>query len=80
MIVQVKLFATLRKYMPAGARGDTLAVELPDGATVADLLVRLGIPSEHGRMVVAGGEQVALQATLEDGQDVNLFPQLAGGA
>jgi molybdopterin converting factor small subunit len=80
MRVQVKLFATLRKYMPPGSAGDTLTVEVPDDATVADLVAALGIPSDHARMAVAGGEQLDLAARLPSGLEINLFPPLAGGA
>jgi molybdopterin converting factor small subunit len=80
MRVQVKLFATLRKYMPAGVGGDTLTVDVPDGATVADLVARLGIPTDHARMAVAAGEQLELTARVPAGVEINLFPPLAGGA
>ena len=79
MRVQVKLFATLRKYMPAGSAGDTLTVDVPEDATVADLIVRLGIPVDHARMAVAAGEQLDLAARLPVGVEINLFPPLAGG-
>jgi molybdopterin converting factor small subunit len=80
MVVQVKLFATLRKYMPPGASGDSVTVDVPDGATVADLVARLGIPLDHARMAVARGEQLDLDAPLPAGVEINLFPPLAGGA
>jgi len=80
MIVQVKLFATLRKYHPAGESNDPAPIELPDGATVADLLARLGIPPTHAGMVISRDEKLALQALLVDGQEVILFPPIAGGA
>ena len=79
MRVQVKLFATLRKYMPPGSAGDTLTVDVADDATVADLVARLGIPLEHARMAVAAGEQLDLAAPLPAGVEINLFPPLAGG-
>ena len=80
MRVQVKLFATLRKYMPAGTTGDTLTVDVPADATVADLVASLGIPLEHARMAVAAGEQLDLAAPVPNGVEINLFPPLAGGA
>lgn len=80
MQVRVRLFATLRKYMPAGSSGDTLTVELPDGAAVRDAIATLGIPPEHARMIVSKDEQLEPTALLQDGQEINLFPPLAGGA
>ncbi len=80
MIVQVKLFASLRKYHPAGESHDSAAIELPTGATVADLVARLGIPPTHAGMVISGDEKLAPQAPLVDGQEVILLPPIAGGA
>lgn len=80
MRVRVKLFATLRKYLPAGSAGDTLTVEVPEDATVGDLVARLGIPPDHARMAVAAGAQLDLAARLPAGVEINLFPPLAGGA
>jgi molybdopterin converting factor small subunit len=79
MIVQVKLFATLRRYHPAGETNEPAVVELADGATVADLLARLGILPSHAGMVISRDEKLALHAPLVDGQEVILFPPIAGG-
>ena len=79
MRVYVKLFASLRKYMPAGG-ADALSVELPDGAAVRDALAKLGIPAEHARMVVSQNQQLELSSALREGQEINVFPPLAGGA
>jgi molybdopterin converting factor small subunit len=80
MNVRVKLFATLRKYMPAAAGGDTLTLELPDGAAVSDAIAALGIPADRARMIVSNNVQLAPTALLQDGQEINLFPPMAGGS
>jgi molybdopterin synthase sulfur carrier subunit len=80
MKVQVKLFASLRKYLPSGARDDTITLDVPEGATVAEIVTRLGIPGEHARMAVCGGKQVETSTPIADGQQVSLFPPLAGGS
>jgi molybdopterin converting factor small subunit len=79
MRVTVRLHATLRKYLPAGADGNAVSVELSPGATVADAVARLGIPPDHAKMMVSGGEHLERTSVLRDGQEVNLFPPLAGG-
>ena len=79
MRVTVRLHATLRKYLPAGADGNAVSVELSPGATVADAVARLGIPPDHAKMMVSGGEHLEPTAVLRDGQELNLFPPLAGG-
>lgn len=79
MNVRVKLFASLRKYTPAGAAGDTFTVEVPAGATVRDAIATLGIPSERARMIVSKNVQLEPTAPLQDGQELDIFPPLAGG-
>jgi molybdopterin converting factor small subunit len=79
MRVHVKLFASLRKYLPAGSGGDVLTIELPDGAAVRDAITELGIPLEHARMIVSRNVQLEPTSPLQDGQEINLFPPLAGG-
>jgi molybdopterin converting factor small subunit len=79
MKVHVKLFASLRKYLPPGSGGDRLTLELPDGAAVRDAIAQLGIPLEHARMIVSKNEQLESTSPLQDGQEINLFPPLAGG-
>ena len=45
MNVQVRVFATLRKYLGEEDQGEVLAIQLPLGSTVVDLITRLGIPA-----------------------------------
>ena len=80
MKIQVKLFASLRKYLPAGTAGDTITIEVATGATVRDAISALGIPAEHARMIVSANEQLEPTATLREGQRLDVFPPLAGGA
>ena len=77
--VSVRLFASLRKYVPAG-RGEPLVVEVRDGATVGDVLSSLGIPPERAHMVVGAGGQVELSAGVADGEELSVYPPLAGGS
>lgn len=74
MQVKVRFFATLRKYRLAQE-----GVELNDGATVADLLGRVGIPSSEVAVVLVDGRHVELDRQLHDGETLALFPLIAGG-
>jgi len=80
MRVTVRLHGTLRKYLPAGSADNMIVVEVAEGATVADVVTRLGIPSNHAKIMVSGHEHLEPMSVLQDGQEVNLFPPLAGGA
>ena len=55
--VAVKLFATLKKYLPPGSEDGT-SVTLPAGSTVLDVIDALKIPREQAMMLVAGDTYV----------------------
>ncbi|MHB8764862.1 MAG: MoaD/ThiS family protein [Deferrisomatales bacterium] len=77
MRVRVRLFSVLRRYAPGGE--ETAAVELPAGARVADALAALAIPPEIERVVLVNGQHAPDEAALADGDEVTLFPPVAGG-
>jgi molybdopterin converting factor small subunit len=77
--LKVKLNASLRRYLPEGADGSPIDLEVADGTTVAQVVEKLGIPLERAHMVVADDEQLDLEAVVADGQELNLYPPLAGG-
>jgi len=78
MHVTVKLHGALRKFMPTGA-SDGAMLDLHEGASVADVIARLGIPPGHAGMIISGDDQIESTSLLHDGQEVSLFPPLAGG-
>jgi sulfur carrier protein ThiS len=80
MRITAKLHGTLRKYLPAGSSANATVVEVPDGASVATVVSQLNIPPGHAKMIVSGNEQLSPTSVLCDGQELNLFPPLAGGA
>ena len=79
MKVEVELFATLAAYLPAGATGDSVTLEMPDGTTVADVIRSLQIPIRLERLTVVNGRDAPSEHRLADGDVLSLFPPLAGG-
>lgn len=79
MTVRVKLHAILRKFLPPGSEDNVAVVEVADGATVADVIAKLGIPDKHAGMLVSGDDYLEPTSALSDGQEFNIFPPLAGG-
>ena len=77
--VSVKLFATLKRFLPPG-NADGVQLTLPAGATVQDAIDALKIPREHAGMLVAGDTYVEATTPLTDGLQLSIFPPLAGGA
>jgi molybdopterin converting factor small subunit len=80
MKIEVKTFATLRKVFPDSKEGKGV-VELPDGATIDDLLTKLGITYAQAHMVLINGQHQHdyKAAVLKKGDAVSIFPPLAGG-
>jgi hypothetical protein len=82
MIVDVWLYGTLARY-GGKAEGESYAnlqITLPDGSTMADLLGRLGVPTEersitfiNGQLSAMPGLQPDLGHILRDGDRVGLF-------
>ncbi len=76
--ITVKLFAMLKKYVPAGSSGG-VSLSLPSGSTVQDAVDALKIPREQAGLLVAGDIYVEVKTVLEDGLELSIFPPLAGG-
>jgi len=79
MTVHVKLFATLRRFYPELGVGQALPVELPEGATVGDLVRRLRLPSDHVKVIFVNGIVRDEVHPLADGDEVGIFPPVGGG-
>jgi sulfur carrier protein ThiS len=76
--VRVSLFADLRRFLPPGQDGPQPYM-LPAGATVADLLATIGIPSEDEVTPGLNGELATRETELHDGDDLVLFSPMEGG-
>jgi molybdopterin converting factor small subunit len=93
MQIQVQLFSILRDCLAerAGARGGQASLTLPEGTTLAELIVHLGIDRRLGfqpsEVVDRAGWQVMVNDRFEpdvgrilhDGDQVRIFPPVAGG-
>jgi molybdopterin converting factor small subunit len=80
MFVRVKLMASLRSKLPAGSQGGTAALEVEPGTTVAGALDQLGISGGHVHLVMINGAmETDRQRPLVDGDELVVFPPVAGG-
>ena len=79
MQVYVKLIATYRDYLPPGTDGDTAPVEVPPGASVADVLIPFGVPLDDSSVIVLNGLTVDLGTPVSEGDTVSAFSAIAGG-
>jgi len=79
MRVQVKVFATLRRYVDRAVTGIPFEVDLPDGATVADLIEQLNLPPEEVKMAFVNARAREKDWRLAAGDEVGIFPPIGGG-
>ena len=70
-------------FLPDHARDHSVSAELPDGATIYDLMDKYKVPRAQAHLVVCNGLFVPPSQrdayTLQDGDTVALWPPVAGG-
>ncbi len=77
MRVRVRLHGNLKRYARGLVEGQ---IELEDGATIRALLARLGVPEAEWWMVAIDERVVDEMAGLKEGDLVDVFEPVAGGA
>jgi molybdopterin converting factor small subunit len=80
LMVNVKLFAGLRKFAPIeNELGDFFQVDF-EGNSVQDLIKKLGIKEVHVQIVMVNGERIIeFDQFLEEDDLVVMFPPIGGG-
>ena len=79
MKIEVKLFATLRDYLPEGSGRFSCSMEMEGQARVKDILERLKIPEEIPKIILVNGIHGKIDQILKEGDVVSIFPPVAGG-
>ncbi len=77
--VRLSLYASLGHYLPDQKDGNTCTVDIKEGITIGDLLDRLNIPVEIPKLVFLNGVHSNRDAGLNDGDEIGVFPPVAGG-
>lgn len=76
--ITLKLFGGYLRFLPCDGEGHACDVEVPEGATVDDVLRRFEVPTED-RVVLVNGRVTPLDRVLEEEDVLAAFPALAGG-
>jgi len=79
MKVKVKLYGTLSLQVPGYKPSQGMEVEIPDGATVKDLLAHLEILETRGAAVLASGRVLKTDDKVQDGSSFDIFQSIQGG-
>ncbi|MFX1534520.1 MAG: MoaD/ThiS family protein [Promethearchaeota archaeon] len=77
--IRVKLYATLRKYLPNTELGEEVPIEVPARATIEDVIDQLGIDLEEAKIILVNGIRKTLNDSLEENDLLVIFPPVGGG-
>ncbi len=77
--VELRLYATLRRYRPQAPLEGGETVLLPENSTLLDLLAGLGIPAADVQTAFVNRKVRAMEQRLQAGDRVELFPAIGGG-
>ncbi len=88
MRVTFKLYAMLAAHLPNEYRGhrrdgNELALDVPDGATVAEVIKEFHLPEKLVHLVLVDGKYIAPPErelrVLQEGEVLAIWPPIAGG-
>jgi sulfur carrier protein len=79
MEIEVKLFATLRDYLPKGSGRFSCKMEIDGSTRIQDILSRLKIPEEIPKIILINGVHGKKEQILKEGDVLSIFPPVAGG-
>ena len=84
MNIQLKLYASLMRYLPADTPDRHAAsLDVPEGMTAAQLIEDLKLPKEACHLVLQNGVYLTPaqreSRPIEDGDAIAIWPPIAGG-
>lgn len=79
MKVEVKLFANFREHLPPGSDKYACWLELEEGTTISQVLMKLKIPESVPMILLVNGLHSKVEDVLQPGEVLSVFPPVAGG-
>ena len=79
MEIEVKLFATLRDYLPEGSSRFSCKMKIDGHTRIEDVMSSLKIPEEMPKIILVNGIHGKKDQILKDGDVLSVFPPVAGG-
>ena len=73
--IQIKLFATLQRFMPPSA--ENYAIEA--GTSIRTLLQQIDLPEDKAKLIFIDGLKAELTTVLKGGERIGIFPPVGGG-
>ena len=78
MRVEVRLYATLRRYALSAADG-VLNIDVHEGSKVSDVIASVGVNADEVHIVMDNGVSSPPDQMLVEGDRLGLFPPIGGG-
>ena len=80
MIIEVKLYLSLLRYVPQSERRlEGNKWKVPEGSTVGQVLEMLNLPEEETKILLINGRYAYKGRILNEGDILQVVPPLAGG-
>jgi molybdopterin synthase sulfur carrier subunit len=79
MQVEVRVFATLRRYQPDLKIGEALIMQVEPGTTLDQLRIRLGLPREEVAVIMRNNRQADPEDEVKVNDRIAFIPAVAGG-
>jgi molybdopterin synthase sulfur carrier subunit len=79
MEVEVRVFATLRRYLPELGIGEPKHLQVPAGTSLDQIREMLGLPAEEVKVIMVNHLQAQPQDEAKNGDRITFIPAVAGG-
>ena len=79
MALQIFLNASLRQYVAGYNPYHGITLEVAPGATVAQVVARLGLPAPEVTLIMVDGRRQEADCSLQGSERLGLFPPIGGG-
>jgi sulfur-carrier protein len=79
MPLHIRLFATLRGFIPDYDPYQGLILEVSPGTTPAQIMRQLGLPPEDVTLILVDGVQQQPEYQLQGNERLAFFPPIGGG-
>lgn len=83
MKMQLKLYASLTKFLPEGSAHHTAEIDVTEGVTPTQVIEDMGLPKESCFLVLVNGVYLTPderdERPMKEGEALSIWPPIAGG-
>ena len=83
MEIRLRLFVTLREYLPAGSTGNEIELTVEENTTPLQIIDRFQIPFRPPLLVIVDGVKLTPEElgsrVLKEGETMAVVPPVSGG-